>query len=104
MNAIVNVKKNANNNIYNGKTYKVLSLNDNGKIVLHINGNSFRFERKEILIVDIITEAKRAFKFKQESGDIGQRYYDLWSYIKENNIIIPPFNMFDCKDILWEPL
>ena len=105
MNAIVNVKKNANNTIYNGKTYQVLSLNRNGKIVLRINGNAFEFEKNEVLIVDIVTEAMRAYKFRDENNDeMSKRYYDLWAYIKERNIIIPPYNMFDCRDLEWESL
>lgn len=105
MRAIVNVKKTDGRALYNGKTYDVKSLNHNsaGLIALSINNNTFTFTRKEVIIVDIITEAKRAFKFKDESDiEKGSRYYNIWGYIKENNIHIPPFNMLDCKDIEWE--
>jgi hypothetical protein len=107
MKAIVNVKKNDGRALYNGKTYDVRSLNFNGinLVSLNINGNTFNFTRKEVIIVDIVTEAKRAFKFRDEQdSEKSKRYYELWGYIKENKIVIPPFNMLDCKDIEWEPL
>lgn len=107
MKAIVNVKKSDGRALYNGKTYTVKTLNYkfDGSIALLINNNIHVFSPKEVVIVDIVTEAMRAFKFKDEKEhEKSKRYYELWSYIKANKIVIPPFNMFDCRDIEWEEI
>ncbi len=82
MKAIVNVSKGSAYSKYNLLTFDVLS----NLISLNIQGKTVDFQHKEVIIVDIEEEFKKAFNQRGASKEACVLLYNLRTY-KENNFI-----------------